>query len=506
MPTIVLLDTSLSMRRPVSKSNQDETRHGLACKGLEWFFQYLGKLFPYEYTSFLTFSSSCETLSTFTRDYKHLTSKLESIPFNDRTDLYSALVTVVDMVVAEWDTFAPCQVIMVTDGSPGVIHQDAASHRKQTIQVPFSCNMSIVCVCTREELGEANLQRLCETVNITSSEVFVAANPLGVESVRGAFKEVAKSSFSPFSCMLKCGHLQSRVSLSPSPSMYRAKCDIVVSTEQRFPKLDESLGGMQFPGRMEICGFLDSSHIPAPPHYSRHFVLDPEADEKSLELKSPLLLSPPPPAPPPLSEAAASASDEAQKPSFRVLLHGSLKCESKTALVRLGEEWYGFLFSQTSASKKANLVLCVLYPKADLPWLGKMKYLGPKSPEVGDPRVQSSVAVETSQFPVGPSHLPSFHTPSNLFWVKESVLQTDVSKVIRYSRKLPDKEASLLKELNKLRLVALTYCMPELLEVICSILMKEQGATSNQQTQTLLKQCIYFLTHNKNPQDRLVIK
>lgn len=97
--------------------------------------------------------------------------------------------------------------------------------------------------------------------------------------------------------------------------------------------------------------------------------------------------------------------------------------------------------------------------------------------------------------------------------------------MIRYSRKLPDKEASLLKviiasgcvfsspfmpgfpqELNKLRLVALTYCMPELLEVICTILGKEQQGATNQQSQTLLKQCIYFLTHNKNPQDRLVIK
>ena len=97
--------------------------------------------------------------------------------------------------------------------------------------------------------------------------------------------------------------------------------------------------------------------------------------------------------------------------------------KSSLTSLSLREEWYGFLFSQTSASKKANLVLCVLYPKADLPWLGKMNYLGPKTTEVGDPRVQSSVAVETSQFPVGPSHLPSFHTPSNLFWVKESVLQ-----------------------------------------------------------------------------------
>lgn len=88
------------------------------------------------------------------------------------------------------------------------------------------------------------------------------------------------------------------------------------------------------------------------------------------------------------------------------------------------ESWYGFLFSQTSTSKKANLVLCVLYPNMELPWLGKMTYLGPKphTLDISDPRMQPAAA-EASRFPVEPPHLPSFHTPSNLFWAKEAVLQ-----------------------------------------------------------------------------------
>ena len=331
MPTVVLLDTSLSMRRPASKSNQEETRHSLACRGLEWFFEYLGKSFPYEYTSLHVFSSSCELLSTFTRDYKLLTSKLSDIQFCDRTDLRSALVAVVDLVVSEWGSFAPCQVVVVTDGSPGVKHQDA-SHR--IISVPFPCQLSVVCVCSREELTDNNVQRLCETADISPSELFVPKAPLNADTVRGAFKEVAKACFLPFASVLKCGHLQSRVGLSPSPSMYRAKYDIVINTDQKFQKLDEGLGTMQFPAKMDICGFLDNSNIPAPPHYSRHFVLDPEVDEKCLE-QGTVMLSPT------RSGAedkpgAVTPAEEAQKPSFRVLLHGSLKCESKTALVKLG--------------------------------------------------------------------------------------------------------------------------------------------------------------------------
>lgn len=332
MPTVVLLDTSLSMRRPASKTNQEETRHSLACKGLEWFFDYLNKSFPYEYTSLHAFSSSCETLATFTRDYKQLKSKLTGISFSDRTDLHSALATVVEVVMAVWGSFAPCQVVVVTDGSPGVKHQDSA-HRKQLLSMPFGCQLSVVCVATREEVMQStftksNMERLCETADITPSDVFVPGGPLTADSIKNTFKELAKTCFLPFVSVLRCGHLQSRVSLSPSPTMYRANYDFVINAEHRFAKSD----AMQFPREMDVCGFLDNSSIPAPPHYSRHFVLDPEVVEKKDAEQA--LLSPAAVASG--EEKQGALADETLKPSFRVLLHGSLKCESKSALVKLG--------------------------------------------------------------------------------------------------------------------------------------------------------------------------
>lgn len=340
MPTVVLLDTSLSMRRPAGKGgHEDETRHSLACKGLDWFFTYLSKSFPCEYTSLFSFSSGCENLAGFTRDYKELKTKLSDIPFQDRTDLHSALNTVVEFVVAEWGAFAPCQVVVVTDGSPGVRHQDAVHHKLAT-NVPFSCQLSVVCVATREEMvkssySKSSMERLCDTTGTTPAEVFVSGGPLSVESVKRAFKDLARACFLPFTSKLKCGHLHSQVSLTPSPAMYQANCDIVISPDHKFPRLDSSLGNLQFPREMDICGFLDHSSLPAPPHYSRHFVLDPELDDRALELKSPGLLSPT------LTESEekerqAAMAEEAQKPSFRILLHGSLKCESKSALVKLG--------------------------------------------------------------------------------------------------------------------------------------------------------------------------
>lgn len=62
-----------------------------------------------------------------------------------------------------------------------------------------------------------------------------------------------------------------------------------------------------------------------------------------------------------------------------------------------------------------------------------------------------------------------------------------------------------MQELNKLRLVALTYGMPELLEVLSSVLLKEEATTNNPQIKTLLQTCVHFLSNNKNPQERLAI-
>ena len=339
MPTVVLLDTSLSMRRPASKSNCDISRHDLASSGIEWFFEYLGKCFPLEYTSFHTFSSSSETLHPFTRDYAQLKEKLTDITFHDRTDLHSALVAATEYVVSEWGSFAPCQLVIVTDASPGVKHQDDLQG-KQIVNVPFSCQSSVVCVATQEELmrlpssgAKSNVERLCNTAGVTQAQVFIpTSGPLTVESVKGAFKQMVKTHFQPFSTVVKCGHLQSRVSLTPSPSMYGSKSDLVIGPDHKFPSLNSLLRNLEFPQEMLVCGFLDNCSIPAPPHYSRHFVLDPETDRKTmdLELRSPTLSSGG------SDDNKVVSPEDTQKPSFRVLLHGSLKCESKTALLKLG--------------------------------------------------------------------------------------------------------------------------------------------------------------------------
>lgn len=334
MPTIVVLDRSLSMRRPASRENRGQTRHDLARRGLEWLFDHMAECFPLEYTCLLSFSA-CDVLHPFTRNYDQLKAKLEEVTVQDRTNLHEALQALSDVMLGEWGPFAPCQAVVVTDGAPGVRHQDSAARRQLgLLSFPFPLQLHVVCVALREELAQPHwapkMDRLCETTGLSPSDLFVPAGPLCAETVLGAFRQLAKAYFSPFSLSLKCGHLQSRVSLVPSPSMHMSKFDLGISPEVKFPRLDSCLENPLYPDEVTICGFLDTSCIPVPSLYARHFVLDPPSpSEEPARTLSPTAQNG-------QKRQQSDPVDRSQRPSFRVLLHGALKMESKAALVKLG--------------------------------------------------------------------------------------------------------------------------------------------------------------------------
>ena len=98
------------------------------------------------------------------------------------------------------------------------------------------------------------------------------------------------------------------------------------------------------------------------------------------------------------------------------------------------EKWFGLLFSQTSSSKKSNMVLSVLYPDADIPWLGPFLYLGSKPTNV-DPRITQN---EKDSFPVVPPRPLSFQTRASLIWPKESGLQVMVMSLFHLSYNQPN--------------------------------------------------------------------
>ena len=102
------------------------------------------------------------------------------------------------------------------------------------------------------------------------------------------------------------------------------------------------------------------------------------------------------------------------------------------------------------------------------------------------------------------STVPNAAHPIRLKWTTSQLMIGRVAHVCNLPSLL-SLHFSSMQELNKLRLVALTYGMPELLEVLSSVLLKEEATASNPQIKTLLQTCVHFLSNNKNPQERLAI-
>lgn len=138
MPTVVLMDVSLSMTRPVSLDGIEEfQRKNLAVHGLNMLFEHMASNYRLEFTALMAFSSLWELLVPFTRDYNALQvtsvsackvktqyifsikivclcfclqEALSNLEDYDKTCLELALQGVSSVVQQEWGNGCPCQV------------------------------------------------------------------------------------------------------------------------------------------------------------------------------------------------------------------------------------------------------------------------------------------------------------------------------------------------------------------------------------------------------------
>lgn len=330
MPTVVVLDCSLSMKCPVDRKAPNSASHlALAVDGITWFFDYLVDKFPLEYTAVLSCSSVCKILGSFSRDYQKLKAKLDGITVSDKTDLRLAISTAVETVIGEWGAFVPCQIVVVTDGKPGMVRSVRGASAKPLL-IPFPCQLHVVTLADPEELTKRNtVGMLCNNLGISPMDIVRPTGPLTPDSVIKLFKQYAEKYFVPYHGKLICGELLSKISLAPSPLAHTSNCNIVVGHNNTYAKLD-GLNG-KFPTELNVCGFVDVTNIHAPPVLSKHLVLDedpilsdPESDTGVKPCKQKKL-----------ENGTAAENDESKKPSFRVLFHGSLKINNLLALIQL---------------------------------------------------------------------------------------------------------------------------------------------------------------------------
>lgn len=201
---------------------------------------------------------------------------------------------------------------------------------------------------------------------------------------------------------------------------------------------------------IEVCGYVSVSDVGSPMAVSRHLVL-PASNSK----ESPIT--------PEIDLTDDEATDEGKVPSFCVLLHGALRVENMAALVSLAENWFGFVYSWADSKKKSNLMLTILTPGADaIPWLGDLNNLG----------ALDSPPEQISSFPVRPQEKRSY-SQNGVVWIRQAGLQSDIQKILRHARKLPEKTQQFYKELNRLRKAAISLGFLDLLTGLAYIFEQE---------------------------------
>ncbi|KAF7239521.1 Integrator complex subunit 14 [Varanus komodoensis] len=206
MPTVVVMDVSLSMTRPVSIEGSEEyQRKHLAAHGLTMLFEHMATNYKLEFTALVVFSSLWELMVPFTRDYNTLQEALSNMDDYDKTCLESALLGVCNIVQQEWGAAIPCQVVLVSDGSLGIgrgsLRQSLAtlSQRGESsrfpLPFPFPSKLYIMCMANLEELQNSGsldcLERLID-LNNGEGQIFTIDGPLCLKNVQSMFGSQAQ--------------------------------------------------------------------------------------------------------------------------------------------------------------------------------------------------------------------------------------------------------------------------------------------------------------------------
>lgn len=556
MPTIIAVDVSLSMTRPVPVAGAatggtgDEalTYHQLAIQAVNGILDYLAKHSRLEFVSLIVYSSLYEVLVDFTRDYESVRAALHKIDHYDKTSLENVLVAVNNMFKTHWGAQNYCQIIFLTDCGVGMgpsslkntvinLQNFKAQSSSSGVKVPLSENQWVGFsypskltfvglgnpADTAFKFGTKLYQQLLD-VSGQNGQVFIPKlKSLSIEdpiddgdelgcryltrkSVQELVENMCEQNYKQFEATLRCGgyfRLDGGITIWPAPLPYTSKDIFGAETTKLISR------------KLEICGYISLSDIGSPMSVSRHLIL-PRHEPDRLRISSKDNPSPEEKLEQDVKsfyakpdggggggggdndEDGTSAGDSTRE-SVCVLLHGALKVENMAALVLLTENWYGFIYSYADSKKKSNLMLNVLPPGNDVvPWLGDLRFLG---------NLDDAFPGENPSFPIKAEKRS--YSQNIVVWIRQAGLQSDIQKVLRHAKKLPEKTQHFYKELNRIRRAALSLGFVELLEGLAHIFEREAatlGSSSSPDCGIQLKHAANELRKPSNRDLKAVIQ
>ena len=386
----------------------------------------------------------------------------------DATSIVAGLRGVVNYVDEQWGSNSPVNVIIVTDGGTGYANKSLKTFldhpskvlmdREVLFPLRFSGSLNVCLINHSDELQEVAplYERLIEKSGL-QGQVLIPADQgpqLSRSAVEKCFQTLIDVHYKPYIGQLTMGdEMSTQITLCPPPTKYKQikEFEVIEAT------IDDTL---------DVKGFLTLADVASPPIVSRHLVLPSVTSSGS---------------------STPSADDDSRTPNLCVLLHGALKVASLCALVQVSSSstrnWFGIVFSHADSKKKSCLMLALFEPGNEpVPWLGNLLRLG---------TLEEVNASTQDPFPVKLfGHKPSYSS-SPVVWIRQASLQTDVQKVLRHARKMPEKTQHFYRELNRIKKAALSIGFYELLEGIASIFDRECALLPG----TAHPECHMQLTH-----------
>ncbi|XP_055334683.1 integrator complex subunit 14-like [Paramacrobiotus metropolitanus] len=226
----------------------------------------------------------------------------------------------------------------------------------------------------------------------------------------------SSSLYEPFFASLKLGSISGRIQLHPNPHSWRG-------------------GQHDLSNELTVIGTMDRMAMdklyPTRPYY----VLPVPGQQNG------------------------DTADCGLEPHFGPLLHAALRLmQGKVVLVSVATDWFGYIEPvEDPKTKKRSILVLNLFPKGFS--------LAPGGVAV----LEESDTVKKDEDDA-PSYSSKDFTP---VWTSAEAVQSDVGRVLRFARKLPDKVETFYKELNKVRLHALSSCNFQLLDALAEMLMRE---------------------------------
>lgn len=335
MPTVILLDVSLSMSRRLTGYDgriTDVRLQHLAVQGIHHFLDQISARCRLEFSALIAFSSLWEVVVPFTRDIAAVKAGCLSVDVYDKTCIENSLRGVETLVMEEWGSTIPINLILVTDGRIGTgsgslkesLEKVRTEENKFPLPFSFPCSLSVVCLTNlKQDANEVSLStvfyRRLIGMNNNCGEIYVPEGPLNLNSVEKCFDKIIQTHYDTYEGVLSSGNLKSDITLSPTPNFKNCWLNILHSYRQDAP----DTSSLKMPSELKIIGFLDIADISNPPFISRHVVM-PISKGSSSAKDGNRITSP-------------SCSEEAGKvASFCVVLHGSLKIERMVAIIKLG--------------------------------------------------------------------------------------------------------------------------------------------------------------------------